>query len=397
MSDRAEASYGRLLDALAEAGALEAGWRAAFEAAPRDAFVPDVVWAPDASAERGFRRVSREREPGTWWALVASDGVVVTQLDDGAPDGPGVATSSASMPSLVATMLAELDVTEGDRVLDVGTGTGWTAALLSHRVGASGQVVTVEVDPALAAEASRRLADAGLRTRCVTGDGLAGWAPGAPYDRVHAAMQVREVPRAWLAQTRPGGVIVTPWGTPYAVAALLRMVAGGPGEPSHGRFTGGVTFMWARSQRPGGAGGAGDAGDAIANAAEGETVVGPSALNPVHAVDDPHAAFAISLRVPGLRYDPSWDLGAAHLHVSDGAGSHATVRHPDWSAPDAVRQTGPRRLWDAVTAAHAWWTASGRPTFPRFGLTAPADPDTPQYAWLDTPDNPVLTARTTAP
>jgi protein-L-isoaspartate O-methyltransferase len=284
------------------------------------------------------------------------------------------------MPSLVATMLAELDVTDGHRVLDVGTGTGWTAALLTHRVGPSGQVTTVEVDPALAADASRRLAAAGLRTRCVTGDGLAGWAPDAPYDRVHAAMQVREVPRAWLAQTRPGGVIITPWGTPYAVAALLRMVAGGPGEPSHGRFTGGVTFMWARSQRPA----PGNAGRTGADVA-----VGPSTLNPVHAVDDPHAAFAISLRVPGLRYDPTWDLGAAHLHLSDTAGSRATVRHPDWSAPDAVHQSGPRRLWDEITAAHHWWTTTGRPTFHRFGLTAPPDPESPQYAWLDSPENPV--------
>jgi hypothetical protein len=109
----------------------------------------------------------------------------------------------------------------------------------------------------------------------------------------------------------------------------------------------------------------------------------------VHAVDDPHAAFAISLRVPGLRYDPTWDLGAAHLHLSDTAGSRATVRHPDWSAPDAVHQSGPRRLWDEITAAHHWWTTTGRPTFHRFGLTAPPDPESPQYAWLDSPENPV--------
>ncbi|WP_141726977.1 methyltransferase domain-containing protein, partial [Streptomyces niveus] len=70
---------------------------------------------------------------------------------------PGVvATSSASMPSVVAAMLRDLDVSDGMRVLEIGTGTGWNAALLAHRLG-SGNVVSVEIDAEVVARARAAL------------------------------------------------------------------------------------------------------------------------------------------------------------------------------------------------------------------------------------------------
>ncbi|MFJ9030866.1 methyltransferase domain-containing protein [Streptomyces sp. NPDC102274] len=368
--------YERLTAGLISTGALDEGWRGAFARAPRSAFVPDAVWAPDDASPAGYRRVVKGDAGGDWWELVNADGVVVTQLDDGAEGGPGVATSSASMPSLVATMLRHLDVFDGDTVLDVGTGTGWTSALLAGRLGDE-NVTTVEVDPQIATEAAKRLKAAGFAPRRVVGDGLAGWPSGAPYDRIHSTAAVRSVPRAWIEQTRPGGIIVTPWGTPYANAGLLRLVAGDRGGESYGRFVDDVSFMWMRAQRP-------------------PRVTGPGAapvrrsgsvMDPDLALENVDVAFAIGLRVPGVRYVHTWDdadpQATYRIQLSDGEGSWASVAYQGWDSEDAVRQAGPRRLWEEITAARFWWLEHGRPELTRFGLTVA--PDGAQSVWLDDP------------
>ncbi|MFF9645103.1 methyltransferase domain-containing protein [Kitasatospora aureofaciens] len=373
--------YAQLLAHLAEAGTLGKEWRGAFERAPRSAFIPDTVWAPDEDAPTGYRRITRADDPGEWWALVNANGVVVTQVDDGIDDGPGVATSSASMPSLVADMLRHLDVADGHTVLDIGTGTGWTSALLCSRLGDK-QVTTVEVDPAVAAEAALRLGAAGFTPRRVVGDGLEGWSYAALYDRIHSTAAVRRVPCTWIQQTRPGGVIVTPWGTPYANAGLLRLMVGEPGKPSYGRFTGNVSFMWMRAQRP----------HAVTGPASAPDYRGPSPMDPELALEDVNAAFVIGLRVPGVRYEHTWDdadpSGTYRMQLSDGAGSWASVRYAGWDADGAVHQSGPRRLWDEITRARLWWLEEGKPDLCRFGVTVA--PDGAQSVWLDDPGNTVM-------
>lgn len=365
---------------MAEAGALGEEWRGAFERTPRSAFVPDAVWAPDDDAPTGYRRITKVDDPDAWWSLVNADGVVVTQVDDGHEDGPGIATSSASMPSLVAGMLRHLDVRDGHNVLDVGTGTGWTSALLCSLLG-DNHVTTVEVDPAIAAEAASKLGAAGFAPKRVIGDGLEGWPDAAPYDRIHSTAAVRQVPSAWIEQTRPGGIIVTPWGTPYANAALLRLTVGEPGGPSHGQFVGNVSFLWMRAQRP----------HAVIEPPGAPDHRGPSAMDPELALEDVNAAFAIGLRVPGIRYEHVWDdtdpSGTYRMRLSDGAGSWASVRYAAWDAEDAVHQCGPRRLWDEIASARRWWLKEGRPGLCRFGVTIA--PDGAQSVWLDDPRNPV--------
>ncbi|MGH3925597.1 MAG: hypothetical protein ACRDTT_22525 [Pseudonocardiaceae bacterium] len=112
--------------------------------------------------------------PGQWRELAVGDDFVITQVDDGNPVGGDVGdliTSSVSMPRMVALMLKHLDVHGGERVLEIGTGTGWNAALLAHRLGAD-CVTTIEVDPQVGTRAKKAPSDAGFGDVIViTGDG----------------------------------------------------------------------------------------------------------------------------------------------------------------------------------------------------------------------------------
>jgi protein-L-isoaspartate(D-aspartate) O-methyltransferase len=94
------------------------------------------------------------------------------------------------------------------RVLEIGTGTGYNAALLAHRLG-SAAVTSVEIDPDLAEQARRALTTSGYLLGVTTADGARGYPPHAPYDRIMSTAAVHQVPYPWIAQTRPGGKILT--------------------------------------------------------------------------------------------------------------------------------------------------------------------------------------------
>ena len=139
---------------------------------PRHLFVPDVALADPNDQEPNEYPVDRAADPERWWAAVTTDTVLVTQVDDGRGEvtsGQGSASSSNSAPGAVFPMLEQLQVHDHHRVLDIGTGTGWTAALLSWRVGAA-NVTTVEIDPGLAERAQKNLQAAGYQPRLIVGD-----------------------------------------------------------------------------------------------------------------------------------------------------------------------------------------------------------------------------------
>ncbi|MGW7294676.1 hypothetical protein ACWGIB_20085 [Streptomyces xiamenensis] len=354
-----DAEYQRLVQGLGESGDLAEGWRGAFLRTPRSLFVPDTIWIEEGGS--GYRAARRQGQPGEWWAKVNSDDVVVTQLDDGATGGPGLATSSVSMPSLVARMLGHLDARAGHRVLEVGTGSGWSTALLCARVG-DGQVTSVEIDGAVAHRAALALDRVGLRPRLLVGDGELGSARHAPYDRISSTAAVARVPYAWVEQCRPGGVIVTPWGTPLCNAGLLKLRVNEDGT-AEGPFVDSVNFMWVRGQRPPLTGpGAGGVAGGVAGGAARASV---SAVQPQHVFESVHAAFAIGLRVPGVRYHEEWSggdpQGTWRLVLCDGEGSRAVVR-----VDGGVRQSGARDLWEEVVAARQWWDGAGQPQLTAF-------------------------------
>ena len=157
--------------------------------------------------ERAFRAVRRH------WFLpevdldqVYADRAIVTHRGAG-----GIPISSSSQPALMARMLEQLQVEVGMAVLEIGTGTGYNAALLGHLVGSEGTVHTVDLDPGVTSAAERHLASAGAANVTVaTGD---GWAPpwvGATYDRIVATVGVWDISPAWVDHLASDGVLVVP-------------------------------------------------------------------------------------------------------------------------------------------------------------------------------------------
>jgi protein-L-isoaspartate(D-aspartate) O-methyltransferase len=138
---------------------------------------------------------------------------------------PGEALSSATAPSLMAFMLSAADPDEGDRVLEIGAGTGFNAALLAALVGPRGRVVSVEVADRLAVQARSNLAAAGVdQVSVVTEDGWRGHPAGAPYDAIVVTAAATSVAPAWIDQLRPGGRLVLPLWLGPDVEHVIRLV-----------------------------------------------------------------------------------------------------------------------------------------------------------------------------
>ncbi len=117
-----------------------------------------------------------------------------------------------SQPSTVRSMLRLLDVRPGQRVLDVGCGSGWTTVLLARLVGPTGQVVGVEIVPELvdfgrANLATQRLPQARIEPAV---PGVLGLPDGAPYDRILVSAEASRLPLPLVEQLRVGGVLVVP-------------------------------------------------------------------------------------------------------------------------------------------------------------------------------------------
>ncbi|MFI8265291.1 methyltransferase, FxLD system [Streptomyces sp. NPDC085665] len=119
--------------------------------------------------------------------------------------------SCASQPSIVALMLDQLDAQPGDKVQELGAGTGYNAALIGHQVGEFGHVTTIDVDEDLVEGARAHLAAAKVtNVEAITRDGALGHADGAPYDRIIATVGAHGIPQAWLDQLAPYGRLVVP-------------------------------------------------------------------------------------------------------------------------------------------------------------------------------------------
>lgn len=123
----------------------------------------------------------------------------------------GIALSSISAPSIIATMLDRADLHPGHRVLEIGSG-GYNAALIAELVGEQGQVTSIDIDPEVIERAHRCLSDAGYaqRVRVAVADGEHGFAAQAPFDRIVVTAGAWDVPPSWCEQLAKDGRMVVP-------------------------------------------------------------------------------------------------------------------------------------------------------------------------------------------
>lgn len=129
-----------------------------------------------------------------------------------------------SAPHMVAIMAEALEAEPGMRVLEVGTGSGYHAAVVAHLVQPGGRVWSVERFAGLAEQARRNLAQAGLgpdAVEVVVADGSEGYPPAAPYDRAHLTCAAPRVPEPVLEQLRVGGRLLAPVGDRHQQDLML--------------------------------------------------------------------------------------------------------------------------------------------------------------------------------
>jgi protein-L-isoaspartate(D-aspartate) O-methyltransferase len=172
---------------------------------PREAFISSYYIEDATSEMMAWKRVDPQQITSEdFLTTVYQDQSLVTKIDE--RNWP---ISSSSQPSAMAAMLEALDVQPGQRVLEIGTGTGYNAALLTHLTGDPTCVVTIEYDADLAENARVVLEQViGSGVTVITGDGFRGWEQGAPYDRIIATASVPTLPMAWIEQLQVGGKLV---------------------------------------------------------------------------------------------------------------------------------------------------------------------------------------------
>lgn len=380
-----------LVDHLVNAGDLRSQeWIDAFRHVPRHVFVPEVIELRAGIIER----VVTETET-TWLGEVYSDQSLVVQVKPHpgghrSPTGAPLClpTSSSTVPSLMARMLEALDVRDGHRVLEIGTGTGYNAALLAHRLGA-GNVVSIDIDPELVETARVRLAALSQPPTLVVGDGTLGVPELGPWDRIIATAAVPELPLAWIDQLADTGMVLANIRGDLAGGCLCLLAKDEAEGVVSGRFLPlGGHFMWARPE----------AGNPLHPHESTAPVVDLSRysrtttpLDP-SILDDEGFRFLLQLQAQGVcpsyradTYDPHAGNSRRAVVLSATDGSRAAV-FTDTNDVHAVLQSGPRRLWDTVESTARLWTELGEPAVDRFGITAHDDGN--QYVWLDTSDAP---------
>ncbi|WP_175412030.1 methyltransferase domain-containing protein [Streptomyces sp. TRM64462] len=310
---------------------------------PRHVFVPR--WY--TSGPDGWTVTDGPSNEEEWARAAYTDHTVVTRVGplhaDHAAEGKpvmGLPTSSATLPSLVVTMLQHAKITEATDLLDIATGSGYSAALAARRLGAD-RVTTLDVDPYLTEVAAARLASIGLRPRVVTAD--AGRDLPGDFDRIVSMVSMPRVPVSWLRALRPGGRLVTTIrGTGLILTADKTEDGGAAGRIEWDR----AAFMTTRT------------GDDYPPALDGLFAsvrdsdgddVATSPLPVINVMQAWEVWSMLSLTLPGIehrmQYGHDGSRTAWMLHPD---GSWARAHTAAGERSTTVHQGGPRRLWGTL-------------------------------------------------
>ena len=352
-------------------------WRDVVECVPRHVFVPRWwqrgVPLPGPYGTAEWTGISGPADPAAWMSAAYSDRTLVTRVgpdhaDDADPGQTvtGAPTSSATLPSLLVQMFRHAEIEDQSHVLDVGTGSGYGAALLAARLGDE-KVTTVDLDSYLVAAAADRLDRAGFRPKTLMADATCSL-PGT-YDRIVATMSVRPIPVSWLDALQPGGRLVTT----IAGTGLILVADTAPDGGAEGRI------VWDRAgfmaARP--------AGSAYPDyprrvAAIMDAYVSEGDLRvsryPMVCVPEAWELWSmLGVESPGIEYDYREENGVRTAVMVHPDGSWARATAAAQGGPVHVWQGGPRRLWDLVDELRERWLRDG--SLPVYGARARVEPD----------------------
>ncbi|WP_043620985.1 methyltransferase domain-containing protein [Nonomuraea candida] len=356
------------------AGVTPAGsrWRGPVASTPRHLFVPRW-WDTPPGAEFGQWEVhDGTGDEESWFAAAYSDQTLITEVAgrhaDHAQPGDivsGRPTSSATLPSLVVRMLRHSEVYDGARVLDVATGSGYSAALLSRLLG-DNRVVSIDVEPYLVEAASARLSSIGLHPQVVACDAT-GPLPGE-FERIVSMVSVRPIPPSWLTALKPGGRLVT-------VIANTSLIVTAT-KTADGRAVGHIARDWAMFMPTRSGGDYPPRQDELFGLAQGAS--GEQVSRGRYPVVDAGSAWELRSMLEVMTSG-----GIQHAYEEDDDGRRtALLVHPggSWARACArgaelpeVHQSGPLRLWDILDDIREYWLLNG--ALPLYGARVFIQPD----------------------
>ncbi len=325
-------------------------WRRAVEEVPRHRFVPGFYQSTEAPSELGltvWQPVTAASDYGRWLAAAYTDTTLITQFDGEEPDWDhadrregGAPTSSSTLPSLVMQMWDDADIADGHTLLEIGTGTGYSTALACERLG-SDAVTSIEVDPHRLQQAASALYGCDYTPDLAVVDGRYGYWPTAPFDRIVAACSFRAIPGPWLAQTKPGGKILTTLGGWLYGYARVLLTVDTDGTASGPLLPGTISFMAARTQEA----------PAFGNPAHWASLLIGDARPTRHSPERIRAAtaeaffarFLAQCAIPDAQLTTT-DETVQLIDIASGSVAALTPDGKGWR----VRESGPLRLWAAV-------------------------------------------------
>ncbi|MGH3437137.1 MAG: methyltransferase domain-containing protein [Sciscionella sp.] len=353
---------------------------------PHAEALADAVTHPGSRWFEPLARVPRHVFVPAWWrradggwqwthgplAHVYADRSLVTRVGPLHADhaGPGdtaigLPTSSSTEPGLLVKMYRYAHLADGLDVLDVGTGSGYGAALLAHRYGDQA-VTSVDVDPYLTKAAAGRLDEAGLHPAVVTVDAT-GPLPGS-YDRIVSTVAVRPVPPSWLAALRLGGRLVTVIAGTWLILTATKTPDGVFGQVERDwagfmRTRTGEDYPAERTSLV----------EAIGERAGEQVAMGRYPL--VDVAEAWELRTMLEIASPGIqhRFERGSLDGSSTAWMAHPDGSWARARTLIGQPLPVVHQGGVRRLWDELDAARESWLREGAAPF--LGARAMVEPD----------------------